>query len=108
MRPNGGVNAGAVLPRDRARPEARQLDNADEEASEALGRIVGWAENLALLNGTAVEAKAGRLVAHCTELRAYIADNEGVLIERFTGRLHLRRTAEEKQPLLQRLDRIEG
>jgi Metal-sensitive transcriptional repressor len=26
----------------------------------------------------------------------------------FTGRLHLRRTAEEKQPLLQRLGRIEG
>ncbi len=53
----------------------------DEEAREALGRIVSWAENLALLNGAAVEAKAGRLAAHCTELRAYIANNEGALID---------------------------
>src|SRR3712207_4192119 len=52
-----------------------------QQACEALGRIVSWAENLALLNGAAVEAKAGRLIAHCTELRAYIANNEGALID---------------------------
>jgi hypothetical protein len=52
-----------------------------EKASEALGRIVRWAENVILLNGAAVEAKAGRLVTHCMELRTYIENNEGALID---------------------------
>ena len=34
-----------------------------------------------LLNGAAAEAKAGRLVAHCTELRAHIGNNEEALID---------------------------
>ena len=37
-------------------------------------------ENAALLNGAAA-AKAGRLVTHCTELRGYIENNEGALID---------------------------
>jgi hypothetical protein len=41
MRANGGVNAGAVLPRDRARPEARQLDNALDGAGSR-ERVVGY------------------------------------------------------------------
>src|SRR3954453_8555678 len=51
-----------------------------EEACKALGRIASWAEDAARLNGAAVEAKAGRLIARCTELRAYIANNDGSLI----------------------------
>jgi hypothetical protein len=38
-------------------------------------------ENAALLNGAAVEVKVGRLVAHCTELRGYIENNEDALID---------------------------
>ena len=34
-----------------------------------------------LLNGGAVEAKARRLVARCTELRGYIENHEGALID---------------------------
>ena len=41
------------------------------EACQTLKRIVSWLENAALLNGAAVEAKAGRLLAHCTELLGY-------------------------------------
>src|SRR5215204_4110747 len=48
-----------------------------EEACEALGRIASGAEDAARLNGAAVEAKARRLVARCTELRAYIENNDG-------------------------------
>ena len=51
------------------------------EACRALGRVVSWAENAALLNGVAVAAKAGRLAAHCTELHGYIENNEGALID---------------------------
>ena len=42
---------------------------------------MSWAETAILLNGGAVQAKAGRLVAHCTELRGYIGNNEGALID---------------------------
>ena len=52
-----------------------------EEAGETLGRIASWAETAISLNGGAVQAKAGRLVAHCTELRGYIGNNEGALID---------------------------
>ena len=58
------------------------LWNGDhEEASEALGRVASWAETTFLRDGTAVEAKAGRLVARCIELRAYIENNEGALVD---------------------------
>ena len=52
-----------------------------EEAGETLDRIASWAETAISLNGGAVQAKAGRLVAHCTELRGYIGNNEGALID---------------------------
>jgi hypothetical protein len=51
------------------------------EACQALGRIVSWVEDAAVLNGPVVEAKAGRLAAHCTGLRAYIENHEGALID---------------------------
>jgi hypothetical protein len=51
------------------------------EACRALDRIVSWLEKAASLGGAAVAAKAGRLAAHCTELRGYIENNEGALID---------------------------
>ena len=52
-----------------------------DKACEALCRIVSWAKDAIVLNNLAVEAKARRLVARCTELRAYIENNEGALID---------------------------
>jgi len=73
-------------PLDRAQVDVERLrhllwNGYHEETSEALGRVVSWAENATLLSGAAVEAKIGRLVAHCTELRATIENNEGALID---------------------------
>jgi len=42
---------------------------------------VSWAKDAIVLNEPAVEAKARRLVARCTELRSYIENNEGALID---------------------------
>jgi len=52
-----------------------------EKACEALGRIMSWTETAIVLNEPAAEAKVGRLVARCTELRSYIQNNEGALID---------------------------
>jgi len=52
-----------------------------EKACEALGRIMSWAETAIVLNEAAAEAKVGRLVARCAELRSYIENNEGALID---------------------------
>ncbi len=58
------------------------LWNGDHErACEALGRIVSWAKDATVLNDPAMEARAKRLVARCTELRDYIESNEGALID---------------------------
>ena len=80
------AGAGAPRPLEHAQADVERLrhllwNGNHGEACQALGRIVSWAENAALLNGAAVEAKAGRLVAHCTELRGYIENNEGALID---------------------------
>ncbi len=40
-----------------------------EKACEALGRITSWAKDAIVLNEPAMEARAKRLLAHCTELR---------------------------------------
>jgi len=74
-----------VLP-DHAQIDVERLRhllwNGDhEKACEALGRITGWAKDATVLNNLAVEAKARRLVARCTELRAYIENNESALID---------------------------
>jgi hypothetical protein len=47
-----------------------------QKTCEALERIASWAETATLLNGAAMEPKAGRLVTRCTELQAYIENNE--------------------------------
>jgi len=52
-----------------------------EKACEALGRIASWAKGAAVLNDPAMEARTKRLVARCTELRAYIESNEDALID---------------------------
>jgi hypothetical protein len=52
-----------------------------EKACQALGRIARWAADVILLDGIVMEAKAGRLVARCLELRTYIENNEGALID---------------------------
>jgi len=52
-----------------------------EKACEALGRITSWAKDVTVLNEPGVEAKARRLVARCAELRSYIENNEGALID---------------------------
>jgi hypothetical protein len=59
------------------------LWNGDhEKAIKTLGRIVSWAEMANAASDTAmVAAKVGRLVARCTELRAYIANNTDALID---------------------------
>ncbi len=52
-----------------------------KKACETLGRIVSWTETATMLNEPAAEAKVGRLVARCAELRSYIESNEGALID---------------------------
>ena len=52
-----------------------------DEAGKALDRIVGGTGGTAVVNGAAVAPKSGRLVAHCTELHAYIENNTDALID---------------------------
>ena len=73
-------------PLDRAEVDAGRLrhllwNGHHEAACEALGRIASRAVDATSLNGATVEAKAGRLAAHCTELHAYIENNKGELID---------------------------
>jgi len=75
-----------LAPLDHARIDVERLRhllwNGDhEKACEALGRIASWAKDAIVLNEPAVEAKARRLVARCTELGTYIGNNEGALID---------------------------
>ncbi len=46
-----------------------------------LGGIVYYAWDAIVPNEPAADAKVGRLVARCTELRSYIKNNEGALID---------------------------
>ena len=78
-------------PLEHARADVERLrhllwNGKHEEACRALDRIVGWLGKAASLDGAAVAAKAGRLAAHCTELRGYIGNDEGALID--YGRRH--------------------
>ncbi len=73
-------------PLDPARTDVERLRHLlwsgdHEKACEALGRITGWAKDAAMLDDPAVEARAKRLVARCTELRGYIESNEGALVD---------------------------
>ena len=71
---------------DRARIDVERLrhllwNGHHEKACEALGRIASWAEDAVVPNEPAAEAKVRRLAARCAELRAYIKNNEGALID---------------------------
>jgi len=75
-----------LAPLDRAQIDVERLrhllwNGHHEKACEALGRITSWAKDAIALNEPSVEAKARRLVARCTELRSYIENNEGALID---------------------------
>ncbi len=74
-----------LAPLDHAQIDVERLrhllwNGHHEKACEALGRIASWAKDATVLNDPAMEARAKRLVARCTELRDYIESNEGALI----------------------------
>jgi hypothetical protein len=75
------------VPLDSVQVEVERLRhclwNGDhEKAIKTLGRIVSWAEMADAASDTAmVTAKVERLVARCTELRAYIENNTKALID---------------------------
>jgi hypothetical protein len=85
------VGLGALEPVHRVPLEHAQVDverlrhllwnGYHQEACRAPGRIVSWAATATWPNGVAAAAKAGRLAAHCTELRGYIGNDEGALID---------------------------
>jgi len=52
-----------------------------DKACEALARIASWAKDAVVPNEPVAKAKARRLAARCAELRSYIEDNEGALID---------------------------
>ncbi len=56
-------------------------NNHHEKACEVLGRITSWAKDVVVPNEPAAEAKVKRLAARCAELRSYIENNEGALID---------------------------
>jgi hypothetical protein len=74
-------------PLDRAQADVERLrsllwNGRHEDACDALGRIMSWAaEHAIVANGSAVEAKARRLVALSAVLLTYIRNNEGALID---------------------------
>jgi len=75
-----------LAPLDHAQIDVGRLrhllwDGHHEKACEALSRITSWAKDATVLNDPAMEARAKRLLARCTELRAYIETNEGALID---------------------------
>ena len=75
-----------LVPLDHARIDVERLrhllwNGHHEKACEALGRIASWAKDASVLNDAAMGAGARRLVARCAELRAYIENNEGALID---------------------------
>ena len=69
-----------LAPLDHAQIDVERLrhllwNGHHEKACEALGRITSWAKDATVLNDPAMEARAKRLVARCTELQAYIQTN---------------------------------
>jgi len=75
-----------LAPLDHAQIDVERLrhllwNGHHEKACEALGRIGSWAKDATVLNDPAMEPRAKRLLARCTELRSYIENNEGALID---------------------------
>ncbi len=75
-----------IAPLDQAQIDVERLrhllwNRHHEKTCEVLGRITSWAKGATVLNDPAMEARAKRLLARCTELQAYIETNEGALID---------------------------
>ena len=75
-----------LAPLDRGQADVERLrhllwNGHHDKAYEALGRITSETKDAIVLNNPTLEAKARRLVARCTELRSYIENNEGALID---------------------------
>ena len=75
-----------LVPPDHAQIDVERLrhllwNGHHEKACEALGRIASWAKDTSELNDPAMGAGVKRLVARCTELRAYVETNAGALID---------------------------
>jgi len=75
-----------VAPLDHARIDVERLrhllwNGHHDKAYEALSRITSWAKDAIMLAEPGVEEKARRLVARCKELRSYVENNEGALID---------------------------
>jgi len=75
-----------VAPLEQAQIDVERLrhllwNGYHDKACEALGRIASGAKDATMLNHRAVEAGMRRLVARCAELRSYIENNEGALID---------------------------
>ena len=75
-----------LAPLDRTQIDVERLrsllwNGRHNKACEALGRITSWAKDASALNIPTLDAKARRLVARCAELRSYIENNEGALID---------------------------
>ena len=80
------VEPPSLAPLDQAQIDVERLrhllwNGHHEKACEALGRITRWAKDATVLNDPAMEARAKRLLARCTELQAYIETNAGALID---------------------------
>jgi len=75
-----------VAPLDLAQIDVERLRHLlwsghHEKACEALGRIASWAKDAVVPNEPVAEATVRRLAARCAELRRYIENNEGALID---------------------------
>jgi len=75
-----------LAPLDPAQIDVERLrhllwNGCHEKACEALGRIASWAKDAVVPNEPVAEAKARRLVARCAELRSYIENNEGPMVD---------------------------
>ncbi len=73
-------------PLDRAQADVERLrsllwNGRHEDACEALGRIMSWAEHAIVANGSAMAAKARKLVTLSAALLTSIRTNEGALID---------------------------
>jgi len=75
-----------LVPLGHARIDVKRLHHLlwnghHEKAREALGRIASWAKDAVVPNEPVAEATVRRLAARCAELRSYIENNEGALID---------------------------
>ena len=76
-----------VVPFDHARIDVERLryllwnGHHEKVCKPRLGRIKSCTQDAIVLTEPGIEAKVMRLVARCTELRSYVGNNEGALID---------------------------